>query len=101
MPLRAGASSGRATESRGLTPSRGGGGRARGSGALDALADDDTARLVASLLPARQAEVVLLRVVGGLSTDEVAHITGPSPGAVRVLLHRALGRLATGPGPSS
>lgn len=68
---------------------------------LDALAGDDAARLVASLLPARQAEVVLLRVVGGLGTDEVAHITGRSPGAVRVLLHRALRRLATELGPGA
>lgn len=41
-----------------------------------------------------QAEVVLLRVLGGLSVDEVAHLLGRSPGAVRALQHRALKRLA-------
>lgn len=46
-------------------------------------------------LPRDQAEVVLLRVVGGLDTDEVARIVGKKPGAVRVLQHRALKRLAT------
>jgi len=45
-------------------------------------------------LPRAQAEVVLLRVLGDLSTDEVAEMTGRSPGAVRVLQHRALRRLA-------
>ena len=51
-------------------------------------------RLVASL-SAEQAEVVLLRVVAGLSVAEVAAITERSPGAVRMLQHRALQRLAT------
>jgi RNA polymerase sigma-70 factor (ECF subfamily) len=48
---------------------------------------------VRRLAPA-QAEVVLLRVVGGFSVDEVAAMTGKSPGAVRVIAHRALRRLA-------
>ena len=51
-------------------------------------------RLVASL-SAEQAEVVLLRVVAGLSVAEVAAITERSPGAVRMLQHRALQRLTT------
>jgi len=46
-------------------------------------------------LPKAQAEVVLLRVLGGLSTEEVAQLTGRSAGAVRVLQHRALRRLAS------
>ena len=50
-------------------------------------------RLVARLVP-DQAEVVLLRVVAGLSVAEVAEITGHSPGSVRMLQHRALNRLA-------
>jgi RNA polymerase sigma-70 factor, ECF subfamily len=50
-------------------------------------------RLIAAL-PADQAEVVLLRVVAGLTADEVAGITGRSVGAVRVIQHRALKRLA-------
>lgn len=47
------------------------------------------------LLPADQAEVLLLRVVGGLTVEEVAVITGKQPVNVRVLQHRALRRLAT------
>jgi len=45
-------------------------------------------------LPAIQAEVILLRVVAGLDTDTVAQLTGRSPGAVRVAVHRGLRRLA-------
>jgi RNA polymerase sigma-70 factor, ECF subfamily len=45
-------------------------------------------------LPKAQAEVVLLRVLGDLSAEEVAEMTGRTPGAVRVLQHRALRRLA-------
>jgi RNA polymerase sigma-70 factor (ECF subfamily) len=45
-------------------------------------------------LPPAQAEVVLLRVVGDLSVDDVAAIVGRKPGAVRALQHRALQRLA-------
>jgi RNA polymerase sigma-70 factor (ECF subfamily) len=45
-------------------------------------------------LPPDQAEVVLLRVLGGLSVDEVAGIMGKRPGTVRVIQHRALRRLA-------
>lgn len=48
---------------------------------------------IASLPPA-EAEVVLLRVIAGLSANDVAAVTGRSPGAVRVLQHRALGRLS-------
>jgi len=36
----------------------------------------------------------MLRVVAGLSAEDVARVTGRSPGAVRVLQHRALRRLA-------
>jgi RNA polymerase sigma-70 factor (ECF subfamily) len=45
-------------------------------------------------LPAAQAEIVLLRVLGGFSAEEVAEITGRSPGSVRVIQHRALRLLA-------
>jgi RNA polymerase sigma factor (sigma-70 family) len=44
-------------------------------------------------LPADIAEVMLLRVVGDLSTEEVAAITGRRPGAVRVLQHQGIDRL--------
>jgi RNA polymerase sigma-70 factor, ECF subfamily len=61
---------------------------------LAASATEAALALIARL-PRDQAEVVLLRVVGGLDTDEVAGIVGKKPGAVRVLQHRALKRLAT------
>src|SRR5438093_9240079 len=64
------------------------------SAALAGLSGDAAVRLVATLLPTEQAEVVLLRVVGGLGTEEVARITGRPPGTVRVLQHRGLRRLA-------
>jgi RNA polymerase sigma-70 factor (ECF subfamily) len=64
------------------------------SAALAGLSGDSAIRRVAALLPAEQAEVVLLRVVGGLGTDEVAKITGRPPGTVRVLQHRGLRQLA-------
>ena len=44
-------------------------------------------------LPEKQREILLLRIVVGLSADETAQIVGASPGAVRVAQHRALGRL--------
>ena len=44
-------------------------------------------------LPRAQADVILLRVVGGLPVEEVAGILDRSPGAVRILQHRALRRL--------
>ena len=45
-------------------------------------------------LPEDQAEVVLLRLVAGLTADEVGAILHKSPTAVRVAQHRALRRLA-------
>ena len=45
-------------------------------------------------LPPDQAEVVLLRVLAGLSAQQVGDIVGKPPGTVRVLQHRALKRLA-------
>jgi RNA polymerase sigma-70 factor (ECF subfamily) len=45
-------------------------------------------------LPRDQAEVVVLRVVADLDVAEVAAIVGKRPGAVRVLAHRGLRRLA-------
>lgn len=62
--------------------------------AVDVVEGDDAARRIVELLPARLAEIVLLRVLGGLSVAEVAEITGYRPGTVRVMQHRALRRLA-------
>jgi RNA polymerase sigma-70 factor (ECF subfamily) len=44
-------------------------------------------------LPADQAEIVLLRVLGDLDVEQVAGIVGKSKSAVRVSQHRALRRL--------
>jgi RNA polymerase sigma-70 factor, ECF subfamily len=41
-----------------------------------------------------QAEVIMLRAVAGLNTEEVARLLGRSPGAIRVAAHRGLHRLA-------
>ena len=51
------------------------------------------ARVVA-VLPRDQADVVLMRVVGGLDVDEVARVLHMQPGTVRFLQQRALRRLA-------
>jgi RNA polymerase sigma-70 factor (ECF subfamily) len=64
-----------------------------GDVALDAMSAQDAIKALVSDLPAEQAEVVLLRVVAGLSVSEVAGIIGRSPGAVRMLQHRALQHL--------
>ena len=44
-------------------------------------------------LPEKQREILVLRIVVGLSAEETAEIVGASPGAVRVAQHRALTRL--------
>jgi RNA polymerase sigma-70 factor (ECF subfamily) len=60
------------------------------------LAESETDAALARIasLPSDQADVVLLRVVAGLDVADVARILGKNPGAVRVLQHRALHRLA-------
>ncbi len=58
-----------------------------------ACAGDDAVRRIVALLPEDQADVILLRVVAGLSVDEVAAIIGKRPGTVRVLQSRGLKRL--------
>ncbi|WP_214370854.1 sigma factor-like helix-turn-helix DNA-binding protein [Pseudonocardia sp. H11422] len=45
------------------------------------------------ILPPRQREIVLLRIVWGLSTDETARVVDCPPGAVRLAQHRALAAL--------
>ncbi|WP_133906142.1 RNA polymerase sigma factor ShbA [Actinophytocola oryzae] len=44
-------------------------------------------------LSCQQREVVVLRVVVGLTAGETAEMLGSTPGAVRVMQHRALSRL--------
>ena len=50
------------------------------------------ARLMTTL-PPKQREILVLRVVVGLSAEETADAVGSTPGAVRVAQHRALNRL--------
>jgi RNA polymerase sigma-70 factor (ECF subfamily) len=45
------------------------------------------------VLPEKQREILILRVVVGLSAEETADAVGSTPGAVRVAQHRALARL--------
>jgi len=47
---------------------------------------------LSDLLPLHR-DVLLLRVIAGLSADETAEIVGKRPGAVRTIQHRALARL--------
>ena len=70
--------------------------------AVDHPEDETVARLsleatiarLRQLLPPHQADVLLLRVVGGFTVDEVAMLTATTAVNVRVLQHRALRRLA-------
>jgi RNA polymerase sigma-70 factor, ECF subfamily len=50
------------------------------------------ARLI-STLPPKQRDILILRVVVGMSAEETADALGSTPGAVRVAQHRALNRL--------
>lgn len=62
---------------------------------LDAMsAQQAIDHLVASLSP-DQAEVLVLRVVSGMSVEDIALVVGKRPGTVRVIQHRALRRLAS------
>jgi RNA polymerase sigma-70 factor (ECF subfamily) len=64
------------------------------SSVVGGLTAMEASRRIAAVLSPDQAEVVLLRVLGGLDTEQVAEIVRKRPGAVRVLQHRALKRLA-------
>ncbi|MCL5948684.1 MAG: RNA polymerase sigma factor [Actinobacteria bacterium] len=58
--------------------------------AVDSLSAQEAISRLTAGIPKDQAEVIVLRVLGGLSVAEVAEITGKRPGTVRVLQHRAL-----------
>ena len=62
--------------------------------ALEAVSARAVVEMVASL-PPDQAEIIMLRVVAGLDSGDVARIVGKTPGAVRVAAHRGLRRLAS------
>jgi RNA polymerase sigma-70 factor (ECF subfamily) len=51
------------------------------------------ARALLSRLPDIQRELLILRVITGLTAEETGHVLGMTPGAVRVAQHRALTRL--------
>ncbi|MEU4807247.1 sigma-70 family RNA polymerase sigma factor [Actinosynnema sp. NPDC023587] len=53
---------------------------------------EEMSRLL-DVLPPKQREILLLRVVVGLSAEETAEAVESTPGAVRVAQHRALTRL--------
>jgi RNA polymerase sigma-70 factor (ECF subfamily) len=60
-----------------------------------ALADElREIRRVVAQMPDDRRQVILLRFVDDLSTNEIAQVLDRSPGAVRVLLHRSLRELA-------
>ncbi len=60
-----------------------------------ALDSESSARInrLLSVLPEKQREILILRVVVGMSAEETAEAVGSTAGAVRVAQHRALARL--------
>jgi RNA polymerase sigma-70 factor (ECF subfamily) len=58
-----------------------------------AAAEATAAAALLDRLPPAHRELLLLRVVAGLSAEETGAALGMSPGAVRVAQHRALARL--------
>ncbi|MGH3881588.1 MAG: sigma factor-like helix-turn-helix DNA-binding protein, partial [Actinophytocola sp.] len=50
-------------------------------------------------LPATQRDIMILRTLVGLSTEETAEAVGMSPSGVRLAQHRALQRLRDSLGP--
>lgn len=60
--------------------------------AMDSDAAERMNRLLATL-PEKQREILVLRVVVGMSAEETAEAVGSTAGAVRVAQHRALARL--------
>jgi RNA polymerase sigma-70 factor, ECF subfamily len=60
-----------------------------------ALDGESAARMskLLQVLPEKQREILILRVVVGMSAEETAEAVGSTAGAVRVAQHRALSRL--------
>ncbi|MCK0439927.1 sigma-70 family RNA polymerase sigma factor [Gordonia alkaliphila] len=66
------------------------------SGPEQQALDNDAGRRMGELLdqlPEKQREILVLRLVVGLSAEETAEMIGSTPGAVRVAQHRALTKL--------
>ena len=62
--------------------------------ALQSVMAHKAAAAIAGLLTSDQAEVILLRVLGGLDIEEITKILGKRSGAVRALQHKGIRRLA-------
>lgn len=60
--------------------------------AIDAESNARMAELL-QVLPEKQREILILRVVVGMSAEETAEAVGSTAGAVRVAQHRALAKL--------
>jgi RNA polymerase sigma-70 factor (ECF subfamily) len=60
--------------------------------AIDSESAERMNRLLATL-PEKQREILVLRVVVGMSAEETAEAVGSTAGAVRVAQHRALAKL--------
>jgi RNA polymerase sigma-70 factor (ECF subfamily) len=58
-----------------------------------AYLEADRAQALLARLPTQQRELLVLRVLSGLSAEETGDALGMSAGAVRVAQHRALARL--------
>jgi RNA polymerase sigma-70 factor (ECF subfamily) len=58
-----------------------------------AYLEAERARALLARLPVNQRELLVLRVLSGLSAEETGNALGMSAGAVRVAQHRALARL--------
>jgi RNA polymerase sigma-70 factor, ECF subfamily len=64
------------------------------AGTVEDMFSTEAALALIARLPEQQAEVILLRYVGGLDVAQTARAVGKRPGAVRVATHRGLRRLA-------
>jgi RNA polymerase sigma factor (sigma-70 family) len=60
--------------------------------ALTAIRDQQLVRMIAKLSPDQQS-VILLRIVGDLTVEQVAEVIGKRPGAVKALQRRGLAAL--------
>jgi len=58
-----------------------------------AYLEAERARALLAKLPVNQRELLVLRLLSGLTAEETGRVLGMSPGAVRVAQHRALARL--------
>jgi RNA polymerase sigma factor (sigma-70 family) len=76
-------------------PADAGASRGADEEALEGVAADRVRRLIETLAP-DQRDVLLLRVLGGLTVPEVAYALGKTPGAVKALQRRGLKAIERG-----